>query len=40
MAGPDPAIHDFTGHAKDMDGRHKDGHDEMRQSPSIASTSI
>jgi hypothetical protein len=31
MAGLGPAIHDFTGRAKDVDGRHTGGHDEMRQ---------
>jgi hypothetical protein len=36
MAGPGPAIHDFTDRAKDVDGRHKGGHDEMRQPASIA----
>jgi hypothetical protein len=28
MAWLGPAIHDFTGGAKDVDGRHKGGHDE------------
>ena len=37
MAGPDPAIHDFTDRAKDVDGRHTGGHDEMRQPANIAS---
>jgi hypothetical protein len=27
MAGLDPAIHDFDGAARDMDGRIKSGHD-------------
>jgi hypothetical protein len=27
MAGLVPAIHVFTWHAKDVDGRHKGGHD-------------
>jgi len=28
MAGPGPAIHDFAGRAKDVDGRHTGGHDD------------
>jgi hypothetical protein len=27
MAGPVPAIHDFLGPKKDVDARHKAGHD-------------
>jgi hypothetical protein len=38
MAGPGPANHDFTGLAKDVDGRHKNGHDEMQRPASIASS--
>jgi len=38
MAGLVPAIHDFTDRAKDVDGRHTGGHDEMRQPASIASS--
>jgi len=38
MAGPGPAIRDFTDRAKDVDGRHEGGHDEMRQPDSIASS--
>jgi len=38
MAGRVPAIHDFTGRAKDVDGRHEGGHDEMRQPGGIASS--
>jgi hypothetical protein len=30
MAGLDPAIHDFTDRAKDVDGRREGGHDETR----------
>jgi len=36
MAGLGPAVHDVTDRAKDVDGRHKGGHDEMRQAASIA----
>jgi len=36
MAGLGPAIHVFTGGAKDVDGRHKGGHDGMRQPASVA----
>jgi len=38
MAGLGPAIHDFTDRTKDVDGRHKGGHDEMRRPVSIASS--
>jgi hypothetical protein len=30
-------IHDFTDRAKDVDGRHEGGHDEIRQPVRIAS---
>jgi hypothetical protein len=36
MAGLGPAIHDFADRAIDVDGRHKGGHDEMRQGTSLA----
>jgi len=39
MAGRGPAIHDLADRAKDVDGRHKDGHDEMRQ-PAVSASSI
>jgi hypothetical protein len=29
MAGLDPAIHDFISKKKDVDARHKAGHDEI-----------
>jgi hypothetical protein len=38
MAGRGPAIHDFTDRAKDVDGRHKGGRDEVPQAASIASS--
>jgi hypothetical protein len=38
MAGLGPAIHVLAGRAKDVDGRHEGGHDEMRQPPSIAAS--
>jgi hypothetical protein len=33
--GLGPAIHDLTDRAKDVDGRHEGGHDEIRQPASI-----
>ena len=39
MAGLGPAIHDYTDRAKDVDGRHRSGHDEMRQ-PAVSASSI
>jgi hypothetical protein len=38
MAGPDPAIHDFTDLTKDVDGHHEGGHYEMRQVANVASS--
>jgi hypothetical protein len=38
MAERGPAIHAFTDRAKDVDGRHMGGHDEMRRPASIASS--
>jgi hypothetical protein len=38
MAGRGPAIHDFTDSAKDMDGRHKGGHDEIRHPARIGAS--
>jgi hypothetical protein len=36
MAALVAAIHDFTDRAKAVDGRHKGGHDEMRQAGQCA----
>jgi hypothetical protein len=38
MAGCGPAIHDFTVRAKDVDGRHMGGRDEMPWPASIATS--
>jgi len=38
MAGLGPTIHVLTGGAKDVDGRHTGGHDEVRQPASVASS--
>jgi hypothetical protein len=35
MAGPVPAIHVFTYRAKDVDGRHKGGHDDEKEPAAV-----